>query len=75
MGVSKGGGKLGSRFYRQVEFRKSGLRLQRESKNHFNYLVPIRLAALTLSLQITTAKLSSRADETRKMLAKYIIPG
>ena len=75
MGVSKGGGKWGSRIYRQVEISKSALRLQREPKNHFNYLVPIRLAALTLRLQINTAKLSSRADETREMLAKYTILG
>ena len=61
--------------YRQVKISESALRLQREPKNHANYLVPILLAALTLSLQIDTAKLSSRADETRKMLAKYIISG
>ena len=61
--------------YRQVEIRKSALRLQREPKKHFNYLVPIRLAALTLSLQIKTAKLSSRADETRELLLKYTMSG
>ena len=38
--------------YRQVDISESALRLQREPKNHFNYLVPIRLAALTRSHSI-----------------------
>ena len=75
MGDSQGGGKWKAGVYSQVEICKSALRLQRELKNELNYLVPILLAAQTLRLQINTAKFSSRADETLKTLAKYILSG
>ena len=61
--------------YRQVEISESALRLQRELKNHVNYLVPLLLAALTLRLQINTAKLCSRVDETQKCLQNIFFLG